>query len=91
MREPQRAIAYIKDAMIELQTHVPENTKRYTFSVEADTRYYTLPSDMVNLKTVYRKYDSDGRYVEIPRVQSIQMMQDSSSSTAVSEDDIIVL
>ena len=91
LRTPERAYAYIKDGLLDLQTHVPEKTKRYTFSVEKDVRYYSLPSDMVNLLNVYRKYDSDGRFIGIPRISNIQMMQDSSSSTATSDDLIIVI
>ena len=86
-----RACAYIKDGLIDIQTRTNENTKRYTMSVEADTRYYTFPSDMVKLLKVYRKYDSNGRYIEIPRIMNIQLMQDAASSTAVSDDDLIVI
>ena len=91
MRVPERAYAYIKDGLLDLETRVPEKTKRHTLSVEANVRYYSLPSDMINLLGVYRKYDENGRYIEIPRVQNINVMQDSGSSTATSEDDLIVL
>jgi len=91
LRNAQKGFAWIGDGLLEIQTRVPEYTKRYTFSVEADTRYYTLPSDFVKLNKVYRKYDEDEKYVEIQRVMHVNLMQDSSSSTATSDDDLIVL
>ena len=91
LRSPNKAFAYIADGLLEIQTRVPENTKRHTFSIAADTRFYTLPSDFVKLNKVYRKYDADNKYVEIQRVMHVNLMQDSSSSTATSDDDLIVL
>ena len=91
LRSPNKAFAWIKDGMIEIQTRVPEQTKRYAMSVEADTRFYSFPTDMVRLLNVYRKFDSSGKYLAMARIENINMMQDADSSTATSDSQLIVL
>ena len=91
IRDPEKAYAYIGDALLEIQMLANEQVKRYVMDVEDGVRYYTLPSDMVTLKGVYRLYDDSGNYVKIPYVQNIDLLEDASSSDATSDDDIIVI
>ena len=92
IRNSEQAFTYIKDGLLEIQMQANEQMKRYTFDVEDGVQFYSLPSDMVTLEGVYRKYDSDAeKYVRIPRISNIDILMDADSSTAVSDDDIIVL
>ena len=91
LRDGQRAMAYIKDGLLEVSQQIPEQTKRFVFSVVSGTRYYNLPSDFVTMRGVYRLWDSNGKYVKIPRVQHVEILQDSASATATSDDDLIVI
>jgi hypothetical protein len=91
IRDGQRGLAYIKDGLLEIGQRIPEQTKRYTFSVVDGTRFYNMPSDHVRTLGLYRKFDNDGKYVPIARAQNVQILQDSSSSTATSDSDLIVI
>lgn len=91
LRSGQRAMTYIKDGLLEIGQNMPEQTKRLLFSVEDGVRFYNFPSDHVRTLGIFRKYDNDGKYIPIPRVQNIQILQDSSSATGTSDDQLIVL
>ncbi len=91
LRDGQRAINYIKDGLLEISEQIKDQSKRYLFSVVAGTRFYNLPSDHVTTLGVYQAFDNDGKYVRIPRIQNVQILQDSSSATSTSDDDLIVL
>jgi len=91
IRNSEQAFTYIKDGLLEVQTLANEQMKRYTFDVEDGTQFYNLPSDLVTLEGVYRLYSSDGKYVRIPRVANIDILEDASSATGTSDDAIIVI
>ena len=91
LRSANRALEYIKDALWEINERMPEQVARYIYDVESDTRFYSLPSNFVRLLSVLRAYDSDGKYIPIPRVQNVLIEQDSSASSASSDDDLIVI
>ena len=86
-----RAIAYIKDGLLELQGNIPDKLERKKYSVVADTRYYALPSNMIDLKSVWRLFDDNGNYVRIPRIQNITILQDSDSTTDTADSGVIVI
>ena len=91
IRNSEQAFTYIKDGLLEIQMQANEQMKRYTFDVEDGTQFYNLPSDLVTLEGVYRLYSSDGKYVRIPRVANIDILEDASSATGTSDDAIIVI
>jgi len=64
-----RAVAYIKDALEEIAILSPADVKVDDINIVKDQRFYTLPSDLVNLLDVRVKdHDNeDGKYRSIPR------------------------
>lgn len=64
-----RAIAYIKDALDELNLISETHTRVVKIDVEQDKRFYKLPNDMVKLTDIRCKdHDNDdGTYRSIPR------------------------
>ena len=91
LRDTNRGLAYIKDGLLEIQSHISDKIERTTMNVVNGTRFYGLPSNLIELKDVYRLYDGDGKYVRINRLQNIDILQDDSSSTATTDDDIIMI
>jgi hypothetical protein len=85
------AKSLLRDAFAEIQQLMPYRTTGTYISVVADQKLYDLPTNMEKLLGVYQKYDSDGKYILIPRVDSITVMEDASSTAADSGEDIIVL
>ena len=67
--ETGRAVAYIKDALDEMnilsETHI--NTER--IDITADQRFYDLPQDCVKVLDIRCKHhnNEDGKYRSIPR------------------------
>ena len=86
-----RAIAYIKDGLLELQSAIPDKLERKKYSVVADTRYYALPSNMIDLKSVWKLFDDDGNYVRIPRLLNVEILQDSDSTTSTADSGVILI
>ena len=64
-----RAIAYIKDALDELNLISETHTRVVKIDIEQDKRFYKLPNDMVKLTDIRCKdHDNDdGTYRSIPR------------------------
>ena len=91
LRSGQRAMTYIKDGLLEINERMPEQVARVTYDIEEGVRYYSLPTNFVKMISVNRAFDDDGKYIPIPRVQNIQILQDSDSSTATNDDDLIVI
>ena len=89
--EPGKVLAYIQDALDEMQSILPETVTRTTMDVEEDTRYYSLPTTMIRLLGVYRKYNDDGKYVRISRIENIDLLDDTSASSSSSDDNIVVV
>ena len=91
MENPKKVLAYVQDALDEIQTLCNETVDRELLSIEADTRYYNLPSTAINILGVYRLFNDDGQYIRIPEIQNQDVIDVSDESTASSEDDIIVV
>lgn len=85
------ALAFINDGLQEIAERTPDKVKRAFYSIEADTRFYLLPTDMIKLQGVYRKYDSNGRYIPISMISDVEIQEDSSASTVTTDDDIIII
>jgi hypothetical protein len=93
-RDPNLVRAWINDALEDIQDLIPDKTTWQKINVVADTRFYTLPSDMIELLGVYRRFDSQGRYIRIGRVQSLDIDEPTTSvsaSTNVGVADIVVV
>lgn len=78
IREPKRIMLYVKDAVNEIQGLIPEYTSGQKINVVADTRTYDLPSNMVDLIGVYRRWDTNDRYIKIPEIQNITVITSTS-------------
>ena len=66
------AIAYINDALREIQGMIDDNIKYAKSNIVKDQRFYSLPTDLVTLKNVMI-YDTDEtEYVRIPRVIHVE-------------------
>ena len=63
-----RSIAYLKDAMREINMMIEDNVVASKADIVKDQRYYSFPDNFVSLKDVMI-YDSDeAEYVKIERV-----------------------
>jgi hypothetical protein len=91
LREFGLAQAWITDALEDIQDLIPDKTTFTKINVVAGTRFYTLPSNMVELLGVYRRYDSNGRYIRIGRVQSLEIDEPSSTVSASTSVEIVVV
>jgi hypothetical protein len=87
---PKKIMAYVQDGLNEMQHKIPEKIQREFLDIVADTRYYNLPTTMIRLEGVFAKYDST-KWVRIPRIQNVDILEDSGESTASSDDEIIVV
>lgn len=90
-RQTNRVKAYIKAGLIEMQSIIPEKTTGQKYNVVSDQRLYSLPTNMIRLLDVYAKYDDNGRYIRIPMINNMDIIEDASSTAADSETDIIVV
>ena len=93
-REPERVKVYVAEALEELQSLLGYKTTGQTYSVVSGQKEYSLPGTMVKLLGVYRKYDSQGRYIRIPILRNVGILDGVGStgvSTAVSSTDIVVV
>jgi len=90
-REPGLVRAYVNDALQEIQRIIPDKTTYSKYNVVANTRFYTLPANMEELLGVYRKYDSQGRYIRIPRVADMVLEEPSSAVSAGDGQEIVVI
>ncbi len=77
-RETGKVKIYLQDAIREIGTLFPDKTTGTTIDVVADTLMYTLPTDMVKLLGVYRRYDSQGHYIRIGHVRNIEFITNST-------------
>lgn len=83
----------VNDALQEIQRIIPGRTTYTLVDVVAGTRFYTLPATMELLVDVKRKYDTQGRYISIPRVVNVNLDEPATvaESTAISSTDIVVV
>jgi len=70
MRETGRAIAYIKDALIELNMISETHINNARIDIAANQRFYDLPNDMVKITDIRCKnhLNADNEYRSIPRM-----------------------
>ena len=85
------ARAWVTDALEDIQDLIPDKTTWTKINVAAGTRFYTIPSNMIELLGVYRRYDSSGRYIRIGRIQSLDIDEPSSSVSASTSVSIVVV
>jgi hypothetical protein len=77
-----RAVAYIKDALEELntisETHV--NTER--FDITANQRFYNFPNDMIKVLDIRCKnhLNADSEYRSIPRMIGEPIRKDADAN-----------
>ena len=69
MKETGRAIAYIKDAMEEINMISPTHVTTVRINIVEDQRYYDLPHDMIKLTDVrcLNHFNSKDEYRTINR------------------------
>ena len=70
MTETGRALAYIKDCLVELNMISETNVTTERIDLTADKRFYNLPNEAVKLTDVRCKnhLNSDNEYRSIPRM-----------------------
>tara|TARA_R100000742_G_C4249878_1_gene68316 strand:+ start:375 stop:653 length:279 start_codon:yes stop_codon:yes gene_type:complete len=70
-RDTSLVIAYIKDAISEMQSSNEIDTKVSKINIVKNTRDYDLPSDLISIKTISVKdTDDDDKYKQIRRLSS---------------------
>jgi len=89
LQTPKKIMAYVQDALDEIQTKSGDMTSREFLDVEEDVRYYSLPTTMINLEGVFGKNGTE--WIRIPRLQRSDIREDSGESTATSDDSIIIV
>ena len=69
MNSTGRAVAYIKDALAEINTLTETHVKNSKKDIIKDQRFYDLPLDMVKITDVRCKHqgNNSGKYQSIPR------------------------
>ena len=83
---------YVQQALNEIQLKSGDQKSREFLNVEADVRYYSMPTSQVKLDGVYAKSVTDStQWVKIARVQSVDMLENSDTSSASSDDNIIII
>jgi len=67
--ETGRAVAYIKDALEEINMHTPTHVTTVRIDIVKDQRYYDMPHDMIRMLDVRAKnhFNSKDEYRTIPR------------------------
>lgn len=68
-RDTKLVIAFIKDAVMKIQSTTEENLKVSKIAISKNTRDYALPTDLVSLKTVsILDTEDDNKYKRISRL-----------------------
>jgi hypothetical protein len=73
-----RAVAYIKDALEEIELNYPYHLDNLDINIVADQRVYDLPNDMVKLYDVQCKNqnNTNDEFRSIPRLINPPVTQD---------------
>jgi hypothetical protein len=89
----RRLMAYVQDALNEIQTISPgESVDREFLNIVADTRYYSFPSTAIKTGGVFGKNPLDStQWIRLPRIQRNDLLEDSSESTASSTDNLVII
>ena len=74
-----RAIAYIKDALEELNTISETHVTTERVNITKDQRFYELPNDMIKILSIRCKtqLNADDEYRKIPRMVGEPMRVDA--------------
>lgn len=73
------AIAYLKDAMREINMMIEDNVVNSRADITKDQRYYSFPANFISLKDVM-VYDTDeAKYVKIQRVLDVPNVDSDSA------------
>ena len=77
-----RAVAYIKDALEEIQMLTEVHTRLERFDITKDQRFYTLPNEMVKMIDIRVKnhLNSKDEYRTIPRMIHKPIVKDADNS-----------
>ena len=69
MNQTGRAIAYIKDALDEMNLLSETHTKRIRIDIEANKRFYAIPKEVVKILDIRCKdhQNNSSKYQSIPR------------------------
>jgi hypothetical protein len=65
------AIAYLKDAMREINMMIEDNVVNSRADIAKDQRYYSFPANFISLKDVMVYDSDDAKYVKIQRVLDV--------------------
>ena len=70
MTETGRAVAYIKDGLDEISHMTDHRVLETTSNIVVDTRYYTMPTNMLKLRDLrVKNHENDeDKYRSIPRM-----------------------
>ena len=82
MTETGLAVAYIKDALEEVQMLTEVHTRLERFDITADQRFYTLPNEMVKMIDIRMKnhLNSKDEYRSIPRTIHQPAIKDADNT-----------
>ena len=77
-----RAIAYIKDALEELNIESETHLRNERFDITEDKRFYNLPNEAIQIKEVRAKnhLNSKDEYRQIPRLLYKPRLKDSDNT-----------
>ena len=78
IKETGRAIAYIKDALEEINTIAETHVKTERINISQNKRFYDLPNDAIQIKEIRCKnhLNSKDEYRSIPRLIYKPTIQD---------------
>tara|TARA_R100000278_G_C5434288_1_gene151347 strand:- start:195 stop:467 length:273 start_codon:yes stop_codon:yes gene_type:complete len=65
------AIAYLKDAMREINMMIEDNVVNSRANIAKDQRFYSFPANFISLKDVMVYDSDDAKYVKIQRVLDV--------------------
>ena len=79
MTEVGRAIAYIKDGLIELNMIAETHVTTERIDITTNQRYYDLPNDIVKMLSIRAKnhFNSKDEYRKIPRLMYEPSIEDA--------------
>ena len=69
MKQTGRALAYIKDALDEINIISPTHIKRQRIDINQDQRFYDIPNEAVKIIDIRCKHfnNEDSKYRSVPR------------------------
>ena len=79
LTETGRAIAYIEDALEELNLISETHIKTSRMDIKENKRFYELPNEVIQIKDIIMKnnFNSKGEYRSIPRLVYKPIIKDS--------------